>query len=89
MPEPEHRIDREAAEAIKKIESQMRLEGKLDKADAMEGAAYLLAPLTLGAVFVVGKLLQSAGADGPGLVFGGVAILIGLGLLGSYLMHPK
>ena len=85
MPKP--RIDHEASEAIKRIESQMSQEGKLDKAYASEGAGILFLPLLLGAVGVVGWALKSMGASGPETVVFGVAILIGLGLLGFYSFH--
>lgn len=89
MPEPEPRVDRDASEAIKRIETQMRMEGKLENADVAEGAAILFLPLVLGVVGLVAWVLQSAGLEGVGMVFVGVPILIGLGLLGCYLASRK
>ncbi len=89
MSEPEPRIDREASKAIKRIETQMRMEGKLEKADVAEGAAILFLPLVLGAVGLVAWVLKSLGLEGVGLVFVAVPILIGLGFLGFYLAHRK
>ena len=87
MPERESKIDHEASEAIKRIERQMFLEGKLDKAVAAEGAGILFLPPLLGAVFLVGWGLKEMGVEGPAVVVLGVPILIGLGLLGFYLVH--
>lgn len=87
MSEPH--IDHEASSAIKRIESQMLLEGKLDKALASEGAGILFLPVVLGAVGLVGWTLKSLGFDGPEVAILGVPILIGLGLLVFYLCHPK
>ena len=85
MPEPEPRIDREASEAIKRIERQAFLEGRLNKAYAAEGAAILFLPVVLAAVGLVGWILNSLGLKGPGLVIIGVPTLIGLGVLVLYL----
>lgn len=85
MPEPESRIDREASEAIKRIERQKLMEGKLNQAYAAEGAAILFMPIVLAAVGLVGWALTSLGLEGPELVFIGVPTLIGLGVLVLYL----
>jgi hypothetical protein len=74
-------IDREASEAIRRMERQQFLDGKLDKADATEGAAILFMPVVLAAVGLVGRVLSSLGLEGPGMIFVGVPILIGLGVL--------
>jgi hypothetical protein len=65
----------------------MFLEGKLDKAVAAEGAGILFLPPFLLAVWLVGWALQEMGVEGPAVVYLGVPILIGLGLLGFYLAH--
>ena len=58
-PEPavndeEPRIDREASDAIKRMERQQFLDGKLDKAYAAEGAGILFLPVVLAVVGVIG-----------------------------------
>lgn len=75
------RIDREASEAIKRIELQQTLDGKLNKAYAAEGAAVLLLPLLLAVVGLLGWGLTSLGLEGPAMIFVGVPVLIGLGVL--------
>ena len=89
MPESEPRIDQEASQVIKRIETQMSAEGRLDKAHAAEGAGYLLAPLVLGAAGLVAWVLKSLGLEGAGMILVAVPILIGLGFLGFYLAHRK
>ncbi len=81
MPEPEPRTDREANEAVKRIERQLQLDRKLDKAYAAEGAGILLLPVLLAAAGLVGWALNAMGVDGPAMVFLGVPILLGLGVL--------
>lgn len=87
MPEREPKIDREASDAVKRIERQMFLEGKLDQAVAAEGAGILFLPPFLLAVGIVGWALKEMDVEGPAVVFLGVPILIGLGLLTFYLGH--
>lgn len=89
MADSEPRLDREASKAVKRIETQMFIEGKLDKAVAAEGAGILLLPLLLGAVGLVGWALKSMDLDGPAMVFVGVPVLIGFGVLALYLGHRK
>jgi cation transporter-like permease len=81
MPKRTSRIDREASDALRRIETQMRLEGKLDKADAAEGAAILFAPLLLGVVGLVGWVLTSLGLEGPEMVVVAVFVIVGSGAL--------
>lgn len=78
MNDGEVRIDRDASEAIKRMERQQSLDGKLDKAYAMEGAAILTLPVSLGAVGLLGWLLTSAGLEGPALAFVGAPVLVAL-----------
>lgn len=85
MPEPGLRIDREASEAIKRIERQKFMEGKLNQAYAAEGAGILFLPIILAVVGLVGWGLTSLGLEGPEVIFVGVPILIGLGALVLYL----
>lgn len=89
MSEREPNIDHEASEAVKRIERQMFVEGKLDKAVAAEGAGILFLPILLGAAGLVGWLLTSLGFEGPELIFVGVPALIGLGVLVLYLGQKK
>lgn len=89
MPEREPDIDREASEAVKRIERQLFVEGKLDKAVAAEGAGILFLPILLGAAGLVGWVLTSLGLEGPELVFLGVPALIGLGVLALHLGQKK
>jgi hypothetical protein len=89
MPEREPDIDREASEAVKRIERQMFVEGKLDKAVAAEGAGILFLPLLLGAAGLISWVLTSLGLEGPELIFVGVPALIGLGVLALYLGRKK
>jgi len=53
MFEPDRRIDREASRAIKRIETQMLMDGKLDKAIGAEGAGIVIVPVVLVAVGLV------------------------------------
>lgn len=85
MSENGTRIDREASEAIKRIERQQLLEGKLDKAYAAEGAAVLMLPVVLAVVGLVCRVLTSTGLEGPAMVFSGAPVLIGLVLLVAHL----
>ena len=89
MPEPEPRIDREASEAIKRIERQKFMEGKLNQAYAAEGAAILFMPIVLAAVGLVGWVLTSLGCEGPELVYFGVPMLLGLGWFVLWAMDRK
>lgn len=81
MSDRETRIDHEAGEAIKRMERQQLMDGKLDKTYAAEGAAILFLPAVLAVVGVVGWVLTSLGLEGPEMIFVGVPILIGLGFL--------
>ncbi len=89
MPEREPDFDRKASEAVKRIERQMFVEGKLDKAVAAEGGGILFLPIILLAAGLVGWVLTSLGLEGPELVFLGVPALIGLGVLALYLGQNK
>lgn len=75
------RIDREAGEAVKRLERQQFLDGKLDKAYAADGAGILFLPAVFAVVGLVGWVLTSAGLDGPAAGVVSVPLLIGLGLL--------
>lgn len=75
------RIDREASEAVKRMERQQLLDGKLDKAYAAEGAGFLFLPVVLVVVGLIGWALTSLGLKGPAVVLVGVPVLIGLVLL--------
>jgi hypothetical protein len=66
--------------AIKRIEP-LRLDGKLKKADAVEGAAYLFLPIVLVIVWCIRSALSVIEAAGAKLILGGVLILVGFGLL--------
>ena len=72
------RIDREASEAIKRMERQQFLDGKLDKAYAAEGAGILLMAPVLAVAGLIGWVLTSLGLEGPAVVFVGIPVLIGL-----------
>ena len=85
MKDDDVRIDREASEAIKRMERQQMLDGKLDKAYAMEGAGILFLPLVLAVVGVIGWALTSLGLEGPAVVFIGAPVLIGLVVLVAHL----
>ena len=89
MPESESNIDREGIEAIKRIERQAFLEGRLNKAYAAEGAGILFLPIVLAAAGLVGWILTSLGCEGPELVFLGVPMLLGLGWLVLWAMDRK
>jgi hypothetical protein len=89
MPDWEPNIDREASDAVKRIERQMFVEGRLDEAVAAEGAGILFLPILLGAAGLVGWILTSLGLEGPELIFVGVPALIGLGVLALYLGRKK
>ena len=69
------------------MERQQFLDGKLDKAHAAEGAAVLLVPVVLVVAGAIAWVLTSLGLEGPEMVFVGVPVLIGLGLLVAYLGH--
>ena len=86
MNDGEVRIDREASEAIKRMERQqsLALDGKLDKAYAMEGAAILSLPVSLGAAGLLGWLLTAAGLEGPAMAFVGAPVLVALVFLVAY-----
>ena len=84
MKDDEIRIDREASDAIKRMERQQLAEGKLNKALAIEGGSVLFMPVVLAVVFIVGSVLASLGLQGTELVLGGAAILVGLVLLVAY-----
>lgn len=81
MSDQDARIDHEASEAIKRMERQQFMDGKLDKAYAPEGAAILFLPVVLAVVGVVGWVLTSLGLEGPEMIFVSVPILIGLEFL--------
>ena len=78
MNDGELRIDREASEAIKRMERQQFLDGKLDKAYAAEGAGILLMAPVLAVAGLIGWVLTSLGLEGPAVVFVGIPVLIGL-----------
>ena len=65
MSEPEPRIDRDASRALRRIETQMRAEGKLDKADAAEGAGIVLMPVVFAVSGAVAWSLKSMKVGGP------------------------
>ena len=85
MNDREIRIDRDASDAIKRMERQQLADGKLNKALAIEGGSVLFLPAVLAVVFIVGWVLTSVGLQGAELVLGGAAILVGLVLLVAYL----
>ncbi len=85
MNDDDARIDREASDAIKRMERQKFLDGKLDKAYASEGAGILFLPLLLAAAGLVGWALTSLGLEGPEVAFVGALIPVGLVLLGAHL----
>lgn len=89
MSDEESRLVREAGDAITRIARQQLLDGKLDKADAMEGAGILFLPLVLAVVGVVGRVLTSLDLDGPAVVFIGGPVLIGLVLLVAHLSRRR
>lgn len=76
MNDEEPRIDREASDAIIRMERQQFLDGKLDKAYAIEGAGILFLPVVLAVVGVIGWALTSLGLEGPAVVFVGALVLI-------------
>ena len=89
MNDGEPRIDREASEAIKRMERQQMMDGKLDKAYAAEGAGILFLPVVLAVVGVIGWALTSLGLEGPAVVFVGAPVLIGLVFLVIHLNRPR
>ena len=89
MSDRETRIDHEASEAIKRMERQQFMDGKLDKAYAAEGAAVLLLPVVLAVVGLVCWVLTSIGLEGPAMVFVGAPVLVGLVFLLAHLNRGR
>lgn len=89
MNDGEHRIDREASDAIKRMERQQMMDGKLDKAYAAEGAGILFLPVVLAVVGLIGWALTSIGLEGPGVVFVGAPLLVGLVFLVVHLNRGR
>jgi len=83
------RIDREASEAIKRMERQQFLDGKLDKAYAAEGAAILFLAPVLAVAGLIGWALTSLGLEGPAVAFVGAPVLIGLMFLVVHLNRQR
>lgn len=89
MNDGEPRIDREASDAIKRMERQQFLDGKLDKAYAAEGAGILFLPVVLAVVGVIGWALTSLGLEGPAVVFVGAPVLVVLVSLVAHLNRRR
>ena len=89
MNDGEPRIDRDASDAIKRMERQQMLDGKLDKAYAMEGAGILFLPVVLAVVGLIGWALTSLGLEGPEVVFVGAPVLVGLVFLVAHLNQRR
>ena len=69
MSDPEVKLDQEASDAIKRIERQMRLEGKLELADQAEAQALGLFPLVLVGFGLMAWACQAIGMDGFATAF--------------------
>jgi hypothetical protein len=89
MPDRKVLIDRDAADAVKRIERQMQLDGKLDGALASEGAALLGLPLTLGAIFVLDRILKLIDVEAVMAICFGLPILFGPCLFVWYLLKQR
>ena len=83
------RIDREASEAIKRMERQKFIDGKLDKAYAVEGAAILFLAPVLAVAGLIGWALTSLGLEGPAVGLVGAPVLIGLMFLVVHLNRQR
>ena len=73
--------DNDTGESIRRVERQLALDGRLDRAIAVEDLARAAVPFVLAAVFVVARTLHWIGFDGVPLVVTAVAVIVG-GLLG-------
>ena len=86
---PRANHDRETNEAIKRIHTQLSLEGKLDQAYANEGAVLLFGSLLLLAIFGIAKLLVFIGLNEEARVVVGSLLLVPAALMAVCLATRK